>query len=142
MLAWRNPEGAAIDIVDRNAFVIEQEDGFGFDEEAYQAALANKQAELIAEFGGDTLWGLYNAATHVLKGSCLDKLPQRTMNMQTVFDGLAGVVLSVGEAINSVGLDENNQETDEANAEFIDTFAEVLPEPPAEIEIPIFSLER
>jgi hypothetical protein len=142
MLAWRNPESAAVDIVDRNSFVIEQEEGFGFNEEAYQQALVVKQAELIAEFGGSTLWGLYNAATHVLKGSCLDKLPQRTMNMQTVFDGLAGVALSVGEALNLVGLDENNQETDEANAEFIDTFAEVLPEPPSEIEVPIFSLER
>lgn len=123
---WRNPENAAVDIVDRNAFIIAKEEGFDFDEEAYQAALATKQAELIAEFGGDTLWGLYNAVTHVLKGSCLDKLPQRTMNMQSLFDGFAGVVVSVGEAINNAGLDENDQETDEANAEFIDTFGEVV----------------
>lgn len=126
ILCWRNPENAAVDIVDRNAFVIAKEDGFDFDEEAYQAALTTKQAELIAEFGGDTLWGLYNAVTHVLKGSCLDKLPQRTMNMQSLFDGFAGVVVSVGEAINNAGLDENDQETDEANAEFIDTFGEVV----------------
>lgn len=142
MLAWRNPEKAAIDIVDRNAFVIEAEEGFDFDEEAYQQALSVKEAELIAEFGGDTLWGLYNAATHVLKGSCLDKLPQRTMNMQTVFDGFAGVVVSVGEAISTDGLDENGEETEEANAEFVETFSDQLPEPPAEIELPLFSFER
>lgn len=125
---WRNPENAAEAIVDRNSFVIQKEEGFDFDEEAYQAALEIKRAELIAEFGGDTLWGLYNAVTHVLKGSCLDKLPQRTMNMQALFDGFAGVVASVGEAVNTAGLDENGQETDEANAEFIDTFAEVVEE--------------
>jgi hypothetical protein len=126
ILCWRNPENAATDIVERNTFIIEQEDGFGFDEEGYQQALAAKQAELIAEFGGDTLWGLYNAVTHVLKGSCLDKLPQRTMNMQALFDGFAGVVVSVGEAINTAGLDENDQETDEARGEFIETFGEVV----------------
>lgn len=138
ILCWRNPENAAVDIVDRNAFVIAKEEGFDFDEEAYQAALTTKQAELIAEFGGDTLWGLYNAVTHVLKGSCLDKLPQRTMNMQSLFDGFAGVVVSVGEAINNAGLDENDQETDEANAEFIDTFGEVVED---EVESNIDTIE-
>lgn len=138
ILCWRNPENAAVDIVDRNAFIIAKEEGFDFDEEAYQAALTTKQAELIAEFGGDTLWGLYNAVTHVLKGSCLDKLPQRTMNMQSLFDGFAGVVVSVGEAINNAGLDENDQETDEANAEFIDTFGEVVED---EVESNIDTIE-
>jgi hypothetical protein len=48
------------------------------------------------------------------------------MNMQALFDGFAGVVVSVGEAINTAGLDENDQETDEASAEFIETFGEVV----------------
>ena len=42
------------------------------------------------EFRGNTLWNLYNAVTENLKGGDLSKLPERTMKMQSIFDGVAG----------------------------------------------------
>lgn len=41
------------------------------------------------EFAGETLWSLYNAVTFCLKGGDLNKLPSRTMAMQSIFDRLA-----------------------------------------------------
>ena len=40
------------------------------------------------EFSGGSLWTLYNAVTESLKQSNLSLLPNRTMTMQSVFDGL------------------------------------------------------
>lgn len=42
------------------------------------------------EFGGRTLWSLYNGATECLKGGDLSKLPARTMMMQSIFDARVG----------------------------------------------------
>ena len=42
------------------------------------------------EFRGNALWNLYNAVTENLKGGDLSKLPERTMKMQSIFDGVAG----------------------------------------------------
>lgn len=42
------------------------------------------------EFNTPTLWNLYNSVTENLKGSCLTKLPARTMMMQSIFDTRAG----------------------------------------------------
>jgi len=47
------------------------------------------EAPRHAEFKGNTLWNLYNSCTEHLKGS-LDALPSRTMQMQTIFDRVAG----------------------------------------------------
>jgi len=48
------------------------------------------EAPRHAEFKGNTLWNLYNACTENLKGGDLSKLPARTMQMQSIFDRLAG----------------------------------------------------
>jgi hypothetical protein len=50
------------------------------------------------EFRGNTLWNLYNAVTENLKGGDLSKLPERTMKMQSLFDGVAGHRSAVLEA--------------------------------------------
>ena len=42
------------------------------------------------EFRGNTLWNLYNSVTENLKGGDLSKLPERTMKVQSIFDGIAG----------------------------------------------------
>jgi len=42
------------------------------------------------QFRGNTLWNLYNSVTENLKGGDLSKLPERTMKMQSIFDGVAG----------------------------------------------------
>jgi len=42
------------------------------------------------EFRDNTLWSLYNSVTENLKGGDLAKLPERTMKMQSIFDGIAG----------------------------------------------------
>lgn len=42
------------------------------------------------EFATPTLWSLYNAVTEHLKGGDLNKLPARTMVMQSLFDGWCG----------------------------------------------------
>jgi len=48
------------------------------------------EAPRHAEFKGNTLWNLYHACTENLKGGDLSKLPARTMQMQSIFDRLAG----------------------------------------------------
>lgn len=119
---WRNPAQAAEGIVDRDAFLTTEntEDGFvdSFDEEGYASAIEIKKAELIEEFGqSENLWGLYNAVTEALKGSDVSKLPQRTMNLQALFDGQVGFSPVAGEL-----LDDEQGENDEA--EFRSTFPE------------------
>jgi hypothetical protein len=42
------------------------------------------------QFRGNTLWNLYNSVTENLKGGDLSKLPERTMKVQSIFDGIAG----------------------------------------------------
>jgi hypothetical protein len=118
---WRNPEAAAKQIVDRDLFLTtsETENGFidSFDEEAYAQAFAVKEAELIEEFGqSENLWGLYNAVTQSLKGSDISKLPQRTMNLQSLFDGQVGFSPVTGELL--------EDQEDGAEEEFKATFPE------------------
>jgi hypothetical protein len=55
------------------------------------SALQEWEAPRHPEFGGNTLWTLYNAVTENLKGGDLSKLPDRTMTMQSVFDALCGM---------------------------------------------------
>ena len=42
------------------------------------------------EFAGRTLWSLYNGVTECLKSGDLNKLPARTMMMQSIFDARSG----------------------------------------------------
>ncbi len=60
------------------------------------------------EFKGGTLWTLYNALTENLKGGDLNKLPFRTMTIQSIFDRMSGhrPVLEVQE-IATAGCEDN-----------------------------------
>ena len=69
-----------IDLVDAKAFSAR---------DVYKTA-KEFEAPRHAEFKGNHLWNLYNACTENLKGSDMSKLPSRTMNMQSVFDRVAG----------------------------------------------------
>lgn len=110
---WRNPAQAAEGIVNRDSFVVteETENGFvdSFDEKGYVEALEVKKAELKEEFGeAENLWGLYNAVTEALKGSDISKLPQRTMNLQCLFDAQVEFSPVSGEL-----LDDQEEEAEE-----------------------------
>ena len=61
------------------------------------------EAPRHAEFKGDNLWNLYNACTEHLKGS-LDLLPDRTMQMQSLFDRVANHKPQIADVENSVVL--------------------------------------
>jgi hypothetical protein len=111
---FRNPALAAVNMILPDAF--EGEDA----EDLFAEELADKQAQLNAEFGRNTLWTLYNAFTECLKGSDLSKLPQRTMIAQSIFDGVAAFEPPViGEDIQDVELDKPEQEEN-----FRETFGE------------------
>jgi len=123
---WRNPAQAAKGIVDQDAFLsttTDEETGMfvdSLDESAYAEALAVKEGQLEEEFGkAENLWGLYNAVTESLKGSDISKLPQRTMNLQSLFDGVVSFSPVVGEL-----LDEQEEGAEE---EFQETFSEDAP---------------
>lgn len=134
---WRNPEEAALDIVQVEDFNVKvganslwMTEADSFDGEAYETAVAIKKAELIANFGGSTLWGLYNAATHALKGSDFSKFANRTIQLQALCDSVADFSASVGEIVDE-SVEAGESEADESADNFTETFG---PDPEGDFE--------
>jgi hypothetical protein len=125
---WRNPAQAAKGIVEQDDFLsttVDEETGMfvdSLDEAAYAVALVVKEGQLEEEFGkAENLWGLYNAVTESLKGSDISKLPQRTMNLQSLFDATVDFSPVVGELLEEQeeGAEETFQETFREDAPFV-----------------------
>ena len=114
---WQDPAIAAKGIVNMTDFI---DDNDWCDENAYEEAIAEKESELRAAFGcGNSLWGVYNAVTEILKGGNAQELPARTMKMQVLLDGLASFDAPVvGEQVADNGTGDLEQ--DEEN--FRETF--------------------
>ena len=70
--------------------VVDLAEAKAFPERDVYKAVKEFRSPRHPEFRGNTLWGLYNSVTENLKGGDLSKLPERTMKMQSIFDGIAG----------------------------------------------------
>lgn len=112
---FRNPTLAAAAMVDRDEFP-EGEEG----EIEYLAAVGERGAALMEEFGTGTVWAVYNAVTEVLKGSDMSKLPARTMKMQSYLDAKCNFTAPH----QSVDLEESPLESSEQEANFRESFTD------------------
>lgn len=116
---WLDPSIAAKGMVE----LIDYTDDFdNFDQEAYDNAILEKGSDLRTAFGcGNSLWGVYNAVTEILKGSNAQELPNRTMKMQVILDEFANYsAKTVGEEVANNGTGDVDQ--DQEN--FKDTFGD------------------
>lgn len=114
LVLFRNPAKGAEGMVDPDDYESEGE---------YKEKLEESKGDFLAEFGQPengkgSLWNLYNAFTYVLKGTCLDNLPDRTMKAQVYFDSLA----NFEAAPVSTDLVEVEATTDEQQAEMQESF--------------------
>lgn len=114
---WLDPSIAAKGMINLIDFT---DDFDNFDQEAYDNAILEKGSDLRSAFGcGNSLWGVYNAITEILKGGNAQELPNRTMKMQVILDEAANHTAKVvGSEVADNGT--GDEDTDQEN--FDDTF--------------------
>lgn len=116
---FRDPAKGARAMIDKEDF---RDDAGDIDVNAYNAAVEERKAAFLAEFGtlnglrNGNLWSLYNAFTYVMKGSDLSQLPSRTMAAQAYFDSLCGFTPDpISVEVNEAPLTPQNVQAEEAN---------------------------